>query len=503
MRRQDRRLATQALRLVLWAQRRAHVVPAPARAIASNVVRRLGRQRAGTVEPTEDWSIPLVGAKSRGNVESLHPSAAVPSGRSTSVIRTDRGRSVGRHALRCVIATGMLDVGGAEEFVAFLGRRLPGHGFETVVTYSDTRLPGQRGEGGRVARMLASEGVPTVELSPERCMAWLREHRPDVISTHYAPDWLLEAAIALGIPWVETLHDGMHSFLNRNSMEDERRRALRMSAQVAVSDLVRRQYMARNPSFPIDKFVTIPNGVDPARVAPVDRGQARAALGLTDEFLFVSLARYTVQKNAYGLVSAFGDVARQHPDAHLLVAGRADDPIYFTQTHQLARSLPFAERVHLRGHCANPAALLAAADAFVLDSFFEGWSLASMEALATGTPVVLSDVGGAREQVTGGAVPSGYLVANPGGAAELVDWVGISELRFRPQTNREEFARSMSAMVQDRVRWAESRDRLRDEAMIRFSADVCLARHAGVLRAAALGEPVPDYFSELGVADAV
>ena len=47
----------------------------------------------------------------------------------------------------------------------------------------------------------------------------------------------------------------------------------------------------------------------------------------------------------------------------------------------------------------HPPHLLAAADGFVLDSFFEGWSLASMEALFAGVPMVLSEVGGAREQI--------------------------------------------------------------------------------------------------------
>lgn len=474
-------------RLILWTQRRAHMVPAPVRRRISGMLRRVGMRGArpaGSV-PSEDWFFPLVPGRTGEDIQALPTTTALPD-RSPAAPTAVAEPT----ALRCVIATGVLDVGGAEEFAAFLSRRLPRHGFETIVVYSGRKLSGQPGEGGRLADELAREGVPTKQLTPELSIEWLRQHRPDVISAHYAPDWLLDAANTLDVPWVETLH-GMHSFFHPDSWEPERRRARRLSAQIAVSDLVRRQYLARNPGFAADRIVTIPNGVNPERVVKVDRERARAALGLADEFLFVSLARYCLQKNTYGLVAAFADVARVHPEAHLLVAGRADDPLYFTQTRQLAETLPAADRVHLRGHCTNPAALLAAADAFVLDSFFEGWSLASMEAIAAGTPVVLSDVGGAREQLTGGE-PRGYLVGNPGGAPELVEWRRISDLRFRQQENRAEFVDATSSMVRDRERWATARERLRREAVERFSADLCLERHARVLRAVALGESLPE-----------
>lgn len=393
--------------------------------------------------------------------------------------------------LHCAIATGTLDVGGGEEVAAFLARRLPEVGLDTVVLHAATRLPGQAGAGGRLARSLVEAGVAVVELSPGTAGEWFARHRPDVVSGHYAPDWMLDAAVAAGVPWVETLH-GMNAFLDPHVWSRERRRAAAVSAQIAISDLVRRQYLTGNPDYPEHRIVTIPNGIEEPRYAAVDRSRARVALGLRDEFLFLSLARYCLQKNTYGLVAAFAEVASLHPEAHLLCAGRAaDDLLYFEQTRQLARSLPTADRIHLRGHCANAPALLAAADAFVLDSFFEGWSLASMEALASGLPVVMSDVSGAREQL-GRDGQRGYLVANPAGPPGSVDWRRIAELRFRPQPNRAELVAAMSALVRDGGTWRARRDRLRREARDLFPADVSLHRHAQVLFAVALGEPTLD-----------
>ncbi|SBT55146.1 glycosyltransferase [Micromonospora narathiwatensis] len=481
------------LRLALWAQRQAHVVPKPLRRMAGRTLRLFTNPGAAASGPSEDWSVPLVRNRGGGDLEALR-SPATDTRRSSP---PPTAEVTERRQVRCAVAVGVLDVGGAEEVAAFLARRLPAHAFETVVVYADTRLPGQEGEGGRLASALAAEGVATQRLTPEDAGAWMRSWRPDVVSAHNARDWLLDAATEAGVPWVETLHD-MHRFYHPESWAPEAQRARRVSAQIAVSDLVRQQYLARVPTYPGDRVVTVPNGVDGSRVLPVDRAQARAALGLTDEFLFVSLSRYCLQKNTFGLVAAFSDVAAQHPDAHLLVAGRAnDDLLYYEQTRQLAASLPGTERIHLRGHCANPSALLAAADAFVLDSFFEGWSLSSMEALVAGVPVVLTDVGGAREQLGDGR--RGHLVANPAGNAELVDWPVINDLRYRPQGNRPELVSAMSSMIRERAAWTAARPRLRDEAIRLFSPDESLAGHARVLRAVALGEPVSTHTGQANV----
>ena len=106
-------------------------------------------------------------------------------------------------------------------------------------------------------------------------------------------------------------------------------RAAKMSAIVSVSELVRLQYLAGNPGFPSARIVTIPNGVDEERRRGGDRAKARHRLEVHEEYLFVSLSRHCLQKNTYGLLTAFSDLARHHPGAHLVVAGKlGPDPRY-------------------------------------------------------------------------------------------------------------------------------------------------------------------------------
>jgi glycosyltransferase involved in cell wall biosynthesis len=202
---------------------------------------------------------------------------------------------------------------------------------------------------------------------------------------------------------------------------------------------------------------------------------------VTDEdFLLVSLARHCLQKNSYGLLRAFAAVAQQRPTARLIIAGRPDDPAYALQLVHLRDRLRCADRAHLHDHTSAPATLLAAADAYVSNSYFEGASLASIEALCQGTRVVISDVGDAREQV-GDDPRRGVVVANPLADPLRVDWRTIGASRFRSQLNEAELIGAMVDAVDLGPDGHDARLALRAESLQRFNADRVLDEHARVL----------------------
>jgi glycosyltransferase involved in cell wall biosynthesis len=486
----DRRnRAAASFRVVAWAQRQAHVLPKPLRHQASRVVRRFNRHKAGLPGPSENWSQPLIPGRSSADLESIRPVAPPLSTEDSLDPAEPAATRVGEPTIRVAVATGVLDVGGGEEVATLIARKLRGYGFDVAVIYSGTTIAGGE-KGGRLLASLEQAGIPSFDLDPETAPGWFRTHRPQVVHGNYAPDWMLYEASRSGAAWVEVLH-GMHMFLAAQAWPPERERARKISAQIAISDMVRRQYLAGNPDYPPGRIVTINNGIEQSRYAVIDRAEARAALGLADEFLFVSTARYCLQKNTFGLVAAFAEVARQRSDVHLLLAGRPDDRLYCEHVRGLAdREVP-AGQIHLRGHCANVPAILAAGDGFVLDSFFEGAvPLSAMEAMAAGVPVIMSDVGGAREQL-GWEGDRGRLVANPGGEPELVTWARMGELRLRPQPNHSELVAAMLDVADGRDHWARSRSHLRQAAAGLFSPDESVRQHAAVLRSVALGEDLP------------
>jgi glycosyltransferase involved in cell wall biosynthesis len=386
--------------------------------------------------------------------------------------------------LRCVVVTQTLNLGGSEIVALFLARGLPAHGLDTIVAYAPSADP------GKPAGSLCLDGIQIVELSPRDVSQWLDARRPDIISMHSPPDWFVAAAAEAGIPSIETIH-GAHSFFDEGSWPREQLRSQQITGFIAVSEALRRHYLRANPIYPPHRVVTIPNGVDGRHIGHRDRAQARAWLGLREEFVFVSLARYALQKNTFGLVTAFAEVASVCPEAHLLLAGSVAEPGYFEQVRRLRDGLSCASQIHLHGPCPDVSTVLAAADAFVLDPYFEaGFPLASMEALCAGLPVVISDVAGAREQM-GEDGSRGFVVGNPLGDPEAVNWHRMGRERFRPQINRSALVEAMCAIVRDRDHWRDTRAKLRSEAWMQFSPELWLRRYAEVLTRAAAAGTVP------------
>lgn len=457
-------------RAALWAQRNSWRLPRAVRRVAKELMisGELAQEKNGLID---DWAQPLVPYDS----EALPSAPDEPPSFPTAASLPSVEPLVPSDCVHCLIVTPVLDAGGIDEFVAFLARRLPSLGFRVTVMCAHAASPSYVGQ---LSEMLQKEGTTVLVTSPIDGCQWLRSNRPDVISAHDPPLWILEAAADAQIPVVETLH-GIPTPISTD-WKHESRRSKSITSFVAVSDFVKRQYLAGNPSFPAHAVITIPNAFNDTHRPPGDRSRARAWLGLKDEFLFLTLGRHTLQKNSYGLVDAFAEVARINPNVHLLIAGRLDDVVYTRQVCVLRDKLPSRARIHLRHSFANPSTLLAAADSFVLNSFFEGWSLACMEALSAGLPVVISEVGGAREQVgTDGS--RGFVVANPLGSPENTNWETASLMRFRPQPNKSELVCAMNAIVAHRSAWSAMRCRLSYSFKKQFSANSCAKHHAEVL----------------------
>jgi teichuronic acid biosynthesis glycosyltransferase TuaC len=134
-------------------------------------------------------------------------------------------------------------------------------------------------------------------------------------------------------------------------------------------------------------------GIDLDKFHPVDRASAKAALGVSGPLL--AAAGALVPRKGQDLALA---ALAEIPGATLMLVGGGPDR---ARLERLAREHGVADRVRFLGvqpHDALPG-LLAAADVMVLPTASEGLANVWVEALACGTPVVTSDVGGAREVI--------------------------------------------------------------------------------------------------------
>jgi glycosyltransferase involved in cell wall biosynthesis len=161
--------------------------------------------------------------------------------------------------------------------------------------------------------------------------------------------------------------------------------------------------------------------VDPAEFRPELAGRFRNRVGIPDDAPLVgAVGRIDTWKGFDVLLDAFEAAKARRPELHLVVAGSEVRGKEKFAVGLAARAERMPD-VHWPGPRADVAELLADLDVFVLPSTEpEPYGIVVVEALASGTPVVVSNAGGVREIVDHAAPGSGTRVA-PGDAAVLAD----------------------------------------------------------------------------------
>ena len=167
----------------------------------------------------------------------------------------------------------------------------------------------------------------------------------------------------------------------------------RAGGLLAVSDAMRRDMAAIG--IDPDKIRVHYTGIDATRFHPGDRSAARAALGMGDAPAIATVGALIPRKGQALVIEALASL----PGVHYWLAGTGDEEGRY---RALAERLGVADRVRFMGPVANAdlPQLYRAADVVVMPSISEGLANAWVEALACGTPIVISDAGGAAELVT-------------------------------------------------------------------------------------------------------
>ncbi len=168
--------------------------------------------------------------------------------------------------------------------------------------------------------------------------------------------------------------------------------AQKASALLAVSEALKQDMVALG--IDSDKISVHYTGLDQDKFRPVDRVAAKLALGVSGT-LFITAGALIARKNQNLVIRAL----TQLPDATLMLAGQGEQEQAY---RVLAKQLGVTDRVRFLGNVPHDQLphLTAAADIAILVSKSEGLANAWVEALACGTPVIISEAGGARELVT-------------------------------------------------------------------------------------------------------
>ena len=231
------------------------------------------------------------------------------------------------------------------------------------------------------------------------------------------------------------------------------RRALSPGAYRAVianSRMVQRDVVQRY-GVPADRVHVVYNGVDLTRFRPDLREGAglalRRELGLGDEALvLLFLGTGYGRKGLAPLLRAFARVADARPTLHLVVVGYDSRRAHY---EQLARELGVASRTRFLGGRRDTEVCYAAADLYAVPTWYDPFANTTLEALASGLPVITTSGNGAGELIEEG-VEGSVLASEPSADAlepVLSEWSSRERVEGAREAARAVAARHSAARV--------------------------------------------------------
>lgn len=239
------------------------------------------------------------------------------------------------------------------------------------------------------------------------CLRLIRRERVALIHAHefsaIVYGWIVSRLTL--IPFIGTIH-GKNYFWQKARRRAAYRIIARTATLVVVSEDLK-QFVTEKVGIPNDRIRVIYNGVTPSPSvsdAEVERCRSELDVKADDRVLGTVGSLYPVKGHRF-LLDAMPAVLERFLNVVLIIAGRGELEVPLKDQ---AKRLGIEEKVRFLGMRQDIPQLLALMDVFILPSLSEGLSMALLEAMAAGKPVVATRVGGNPELVEDGK--TGMLV---------------------------------------------------------------------------------------------
>jgi glycosyltransferase involved in cell wall biosynthesis len=299
---------------------------------------------------------------------------------------------------RVALVVGQLTTGGAEGQLRQVTRTIDRRRFEPIVYALSAKIE-------PVGELLRADGVTlrVTEVAGWRRVPWLASQlAADKIDLVHS--WLY---IANALAWSATRFRRRLPLITsaRNCKVQNRISqianflAFRGSRAIVANSQEVAAYITRHYLAPARRIHVVYNGIDVERFRPADRGAPTAPA------LIVNIGRLVEQKNQALFLDAAAQLTRTGVSARFVIVG--EGPLK-TDLQEQAQRLGIADHVSFAGERRDVEDILRTASLLWLTSRWEGLPNVVLEAMATGVPVIATDVGGTRELIRSGV--DGFVV---------------------------------------------------------------------------------------------
>jgi glycogen(starch) synthase len=315
--------------------------------------------------------------------------------------------------------------GGLSRHVRKLSEQLVARGVEVhVLTRGGGHLPAQEERHGVIVHRLSEPPFP---VDPSAFVRWvgsmnadMRASAGELCETYdfdlvHSHDWLVASgaertARRFGLPWVTTVHAtefGRHqgwvqTYPQSRIHAAERGMVRRADHVITVSEFMGRHVAGVFGVAP-SQITVIPNGIDPADLAPVadDLEALRARFAAPDQRLVLLVGRLVYEKGFHIALDALAPVIRARRDMRFVVAGTGTAE---EELKRQARRLRLMRAGTFLGWVGDDMlhSLYRVADLCIVPSIYEPFGLVALEAMASGCLCIVADTGGLREVVPAG-----------------------------------------------------------------------------------------------------
>ena len=319
-------------------------------------------------------------------------------------------------------------LGGAEVYVRQMAPRLLQAGYAIrVITLMS---------GGTLVKELRNSGVSVIELGLKNkfdwnvlvrlCRLW-RIDKPDLVHTHLYHAGIIGRIVAkvMGIRMVVVHQHGAERVRSIIRSGIDRITSSLVSQYVATCRAVA-DVLQQREGISGTKIAVIYNGIE--CLDQIGQYPDKPHQTLSSLMTIINIGRLSPEKGHNTLLEAIARLNSGHTQARLVLVGEGESQTFLTDR---IKELNLNGFVHMLGKRRDIAELLVNADIFVLPSDWEGVSMALLEAMAAGLPVVATAVGGTPEVVIDGI--NGLLVP-PGDPEALAS--ALTRLLLDPDLRR-------------------------------------------------------------------